>query len=226
MNISEEYSGRLSALSAMFVLLISICMPASLLSQIKLTCGVRHPADARYGDFFYNTDAHAIVFFDGQHWIANLSYDIVKATTCHDFLLLTLADGQQILMQGHFKIPCNEMTSITCHPGLIELRNEWWHHWLDAAGNLQSLIPREDFKGGQLVKLGTQTGFCLPQVTDDIYWHTGTWSDLRTWGFLSVQGEWLIEPKFDEPFYFVDGIAEVVYYGQKREINEEGEFVQ
>jgi hypothetical protein len=39
-------------------------------------------------------------------------------------------------------------------------------------------------------------------------------------------GQWLIEPKFDQPFRFQNGFAEVIYYGQRRKINEKGEFVE
>jgi hypothetical protein len=51
-------------------------------------------------------------------------------------------------------------------------------------------------------------------------------SRLRTWGMIDVNGNWRVEPKFDEPFHFKSGIAEVLYYGQKRKINENGEFVE
>jgi hypothetical protein len=43
---------------------------------------------------------------------------------------------------------------------------------------------------------------------------------------IGNRGYWLIEPKFDAPFHFENGIAEVLYYGQKRKINEKGEFVE
>jgi hypothetical protein len=51
-------------------------------------------------------------------------------------------------------------------------------------------------------------------------------TDLRNWGMLGVNAQWLIEPKYDAPFHFKNGIAEVLYYGQKRKINEKGEFVE
>jgi hypothetical protein len=50
-------------------------------------------------------------------------------------------------------------------------------------------------------------------------------SELRAWGMLGENGKWLIEPTFDQPFRFQDGMAEVTYYGQRRKINESGEFV-
>jgi hypothetical protein len=49
---------------------------------------------------------------------------------------------------------------------------------------------------------------------------------LVNWGILGGNGQWLIEPKYDARFHFQNGIAEVLYYGQKRKINEKGEFVE
>ncbi len=51
-------------------------------------------------------------------------------------------------------------------------------------------------------------------------------SDIHCWGMINKAGQWLIEPKFDGPFSFQNGFAEVLYYGQKRKINEKGEFVE
>ncbi len=51
-------------------------------------------------------------------------------------------------------------------------------------------------------------------------------SSLHTWGLLDHEGHWRIAPQYDKPFHFQDGIAEVTYYGQKRKINEQGEFVE
>ncbi len=50
--------------------------------------------------------------------------------------------------------------------------------------------------------------------------------ELTTWGMIDEVGHWVIPPKFDAPFHFENGIAEVIYYGQKRKINEKGEFVE
>ena len=50
--------------------------------------------------------------------------------------------------------------------------------------------------------------------------------DTHGWGILGTNGRWLIEPIFDAPFHFQNGIAEILYYGQKRKINEKGEFVE
>ena len=52
------------------------------------------------------------------------------------------------------------------------------------------------------------------------------WGEIRSWGIIGQSGTWLIEPKYDAPFHFENGIAEVLYYGQRRKINEKGEFVE
>ncbi len=50
--------------------------------------------------------------------------------------------------------------------------------------------------------------------------------DVHGWGMLGTDGKWLIEPKFDAAFRFQNGFADVIYYGQRRKINEKGEFVE
>lgn len=69
---------------------------------------------------------------------------------------------------------------------------------------------------------------CLPEPIDKKGQHHSffSWQDCRNWGMIGLNGKWLIEPKFDEPFHFENGIADVRYYGQKRKINEKGEFVE
>lgn len=78
--------------------------------------------------------------------------------------------------------------------------------------------------GWTRVRLGNDHFDVLPQFvpsTEDFLMIR-----LRNWGMLGADGTWVIEPKFDAPFYFENGIAEVLYYGQKRKINEKGEFVE
>ncbi len=70
----------------------------------------------------------------------------------------------------------------------------------------------------------------------------GRWFSIKVrplWGPRSAaympntNTKWLIEPKFDAPFHFENGTADVLYYGQRRKINEnlqiseaKGEFVE
>ena len=64
----------------------------------------------------------------------------------------------------------------------------------------------------------------LPQYkpgTADLWWE-----EMRNWGILGQNGQWIVEPKFDEAFRFHNGFADVLYYGEKRKINEKGEFVE
>lgn len=67
--------------------------------------------------------------------------------------------------------------------------------------------------------------YCFPQnVPGHLF--TMDYKELHNWGMIGVNAQWLIEPKFDAPFHFKNGTAEVLYYGQKRKINEKGEFVE
>ena len=68
--------------------------------------------------------------------------------------------------------------------------------------------------------------FCLPQLAPNFYQCTGLKPDYQNWGMLGTNGQWIIAPQYDDPFTFENGIANVRYYGQKRKINEKGEFVE
>ncbi len=72
--------------------------------------------------------------------------------------------------------------------------------------------------------LSTGVGFSAPRWQES--YPLRSCDGLHTWGFLGSNGQWLIEPKFDGRFRFENGVADVVYYGQKRKINEKGEFVE
>jgi hypothetical protein len=78
--------------------------------------------------------------------------------------------------------------------------------------------------GWTRVRLGNDHFDVLPQFvpsTEDFLMKR-----LRNWGMLAADGKWVIEPRFDGPFRFQNGFAAVLYYGQKRKINEKGEFVE
>lgn len=49
---------------------------------------------------------------------------------------------------------------------------------------------------------------------------------LRAFGMFGTNGKWLIAPQYDAPFHFENGAAEVLQQGQRRKINEQGDFVE
>jgi hypothetical protein len=65
--------------------------------------------------------------------------------------------------------------------------------------------------------------------------HCGGWFSTKVrprWGpcsgpcLLETNPKYIVYSKYDGPFHFQNGIAEVKYYGQKRKINEKGELVK
>jgi hypothetical protein len=78
--------------------------------------------------------------------------------------------------------------------------------------------------GWTRVRLGNDHFDVLPQFapsTEDFLM-----KQLRNWGMLAADGKWVIEPIYDAPFHFENGVADVLYYSQKRKINDKGEFVE
>ena len=76
---------------------------------------------------------------------------------------------------------------------------------------------RPDLLNGQRV-------YCLPQVVDSrkIYQR----EDYRNWGLMDGKGRWIIDPIYDKPFKFQDGIAKVEKYGRKMRIDAKGQVVE
>jgi hypothetical protein len=68
-------------------------------------------------------------------------------------------------------------------------------------------------------------GLCMTDAPPQIFWKDPFGDQIHRWGVLGMDGLWLIAPQYDAPFHFEKGIAEVIYYGKEREINEWGEFV-
>ncbi|MBK9453250.1 MAG: hypothetical protein IPN95_28430 [Bacteroidetes bacterium] len=56
---------------------------------------------------------------------------------------------------------------------------------------------------------------------------SGEWSIVTVaMVIIDNHDHWLIPPNYDASFKFKDGTADVIYYGQKRRINEKGEFAE
>ncbi len=90
----------------------------------------------------------------------------------------------------------------------------------DTLGMFKDALPEELY----WVKLKGEMGVCIPQHAPGApdFWDV----DIHNWGILGERGEWLIPPIFDRPFTFEAGRAQVLHYGVKRTIDEQGAFVE
>lgn len=66
--------------------------------------------------------------------------------------------------------------------------------------------------------------YCLPQVLD--VRKTYQREDYRNWGLMDGKGRWIIDPIYDKPFKFQDGLAKVEKYGRKMRIDVKGKVVE
>jgi hypothetical protein len=67
------------------------------------------------------------------------------------------------------------------------------------------------------------SAYCLPDFQNAS--STISCDSLHAYGMFGFNGHWLIPPQYDTPFTFVNGVAEVSQNGNRRKINEKGEFV-
>ncbi len=121
-----------------------------------------------------------------------------------------------------------EFDGCTCGDSLLWVWNEYYLANYDARDpdlhlDFSNVYPCWDSASG-LDTVLDQPAFCIARSLSAIA--PVDCNGLRCWGMMDVNGNWRVEPKFDGPFHFENGIAEVLYYGQKRKINEKGEFVE
>jgi hypothetical protein len=184
------------------------------------------------GYWFLDSVGHQVyIFLQGYHgdsrWDAVDSANVDTIYACHEKMV---ARTPQVT-----KIYFNPVTVFTvqgciCSDSLlwtwdwISLSVYDWHGgYADWRLNVDSDLAlcngsyQPDTVSGQL-------GFCLPQTSQRL--SRFDCDDIANWGIIGVNGHWLIDPIYDDPFHFQNGIAEVLYYGQNRKINEKGEFVE
>ena len=66
--------------------------------------------------------------------------------------------------------------------------------------------------------------YCFPRYAQGLEKYNC--AQLRNWGMMDANGKWVIEPKFDRPFNFQNGKAEVKEKGIYRWIDENGETME
>ena len=121
---------------------------------------------------------------------------------------------------------------IICHDSIIAMI--WDNGYVQFSATRSGIKDEDRFltspyrygaKGVTSQIVQSRESYCAPEYIPK-FQHPGKDDPYRNWGMLSVDAQWIVAPIFDGPFHFKNGIAEVLYYGQKRKINEKGEFVE
>jgi hypothetical protein len=181
------------------------------------------PATPSYRTWFLDTIDHKGFHWDGDKWFAFTWAQVKDIIPCRGFVYVPV-EGT-ILCYGAFGRIEDQCQWFTCEDS-IHLR---WGKTTFTAAKARGIaceLPSYCDEIKDIIQPDTVGGiraYCLPLWED--HW-PGDCDAPRTWGMLGTNGKWLIAPMFDTPFRFQDGTAKVVHYGQKRRINETGEFVE
>ncbi len=204
------------------VLVLMAMVPIILPAQLRIIHGAGKPTEAIQADWYVDTVAHNAWSRANADWLQYMT-PVKKMLHCGN-MIVVVSDIVTILMTNNMeRLSCN--LACDCFEGLACMHGAQyrWYYFegkpLSMAWEPQAYTQWEDELSQDT--LNGRLGFCST-VAVLFMLH----ADTHGWGILGTDGRWLIEPIFDAPFHFQNGIAEVLYYGQKRKINEKGEFVE
>jgi hypothetical protein len=201
---------------------------ASLLfAQTKLKPVTHFPKQPAENSWWFDSLHQKVGVYHGGNWTRVPTYNCKSVTRHNNFVFACCYPG--ILMDTLGNVLSRHIDHINGDDSvtfIYQLNRE--DHCINIYGDtlvrvgdyLNALHPNS-IELPHLVQ--GRRAYCLPLMPHTI--HNHIMYDLNTWGMIGVDGKWLIPPMFDEPFEFVNGTAEVLYYGQRRKINERGEFL-
>lgn len=222
----------------MILLCIALAMRQFSGAQILVESGATFPKAPKQYTWFEDTVKQQLWQFVDQWKIRQ--YETMKVEICHNLLIAEGVRGMNVLQRdGTSAISspseyyCADSMTLVFSDDTYEV--EWANpdrvpnptkfSFFDHSGKLlryyhqRNYIHEIQWKGG--------LAWCLPGF--DLM--EGKIEVLRVaqhqnWGVFAGNGRWVIPPIYDLPFTFVNGIAEVQYYGRTLKINENGEEVK
>lgn len=203
-----------------FCLFIFLLGAAAGRSQVLQGSG--EPSISLRGNWYLDTLNHQAYNLKSRGWSHSYDKQVFKMTDCSG--MVTLETDHQIRSVSYSGRSIGVWTGYDCGDGL----NRMVYNSLNFFYRDTTFLGRNwNFTGTEATRtqyLRGDTVYCATAFPSIIGWAIN--QNIRAWGLLDRHGNWIVEPKFDEPFFFKGGIADVVYYGEKRKINEKGEFVK
>jgi hypothetical protein len=192
---------------------------------------VRHgrfePADTLQGDWYLDTVTHQVYIHGAETWTkAPMVVDYaIGLERCGSMVVIDEIHYSRVLRMDGSRVASSAWGSCRCFGEVVAVRNDWfdtYYHQGNYMGGIsyrwrdrirQPLMPTDTVR--------RIPGFCISnaqfEFLNEQYVHG--------WGILGANGKWLIQPMYDAPFHFVDGRAQVSYYGKRQTIDEAGQEV-
>jgi hypothetical protein len=201
--------------------------PWSLFGQIALRKGVGFPKTTANGTWYLDTLNHTVWNKPNTKWMELRIGEVRDVIECQDNVAFLGSNGYWVYTNAGRLV--DSITGCECLGQIMRVGYEGQHRYIQGSTTLaweQQYRPMSD---SPLPPYSTSiqgiSAYCLTSTSPSPNIFIYDWR-VHYWGMLGTNGKWLIEPLFDDPFVFQNGIADVLYYGQKRKINEKGEFVE
>jgi hypothetical protein len=211
------------------VILMCALFAHPLYPQVKINTALKRPASAEQFEWYlakYRPQDSLFIWIDGQ-WQFKAAF-ITHFEVCNEILIAQTSGhiGTHLFDRQGKEIKYGMSAKYICGDSVLVYEDPDAIFGLDYFGSYITRFRHDidcpfDFRQETLQG---ETVICICYCP--IGPPAGTCRSLKTWGMLGQDGHWKIEPKFDAPFHFQNGTAEVIYYGQRRKINEKGDFVE
>ncbi len=195
-------------------------------AQSRIAKGAGIPQGLHDYDWYLDTIDGGLWWCEQNVWVHSSYSPADEILTCGKLTIIHKVNGYQAIhSNGHAIWPY--VNTVTCLDTLLLMTSVQGLIFIETHDGRLASDNRHGYQcwdGNETPDtIGGRLAYCV--VPRDLKSEKKC-DDLRTWGMIGFNGHWLIEPKFDQPFRFQDGFAEVMYYGEKRKINEKGEFVE
>ena len=212
----------------LWILGMVLLSPAMGVSQIRVSMDNELPANPEEGDWFLDYNDREAWHCVHGNWKLYSDEKCTGIDVCGDFVLLRVNYRTEVVSQEGLLISYYllDISEVVCHDSLMVWRSYAQDFYVDVHGTAMAFTWNRSCGESRIDSLGNQYGYCVPQMILDSNSTPLGCEVLKNWGILGTNGRWLISPEYDGPFEFVDGVAEVSYYGKKRKINEKGEVVE
>ncbi len=197
-------------------------LPAWAQSRGNLKPLTDFPKRPQQNEWYFNQVQHKVWFYHNDAW---------QPFPCDDCRLVSLCNDHAIVKDGfHYMLGTQSGRVVVANAPTIRCMDAFIV--VGSKNRIEYLLDEDSDTVSALVdnckiSIDTLQGdrvYCFPR------YHPGleryNCAELRNWGMMDAQGNWRIEPMFDKPFTFIDGVADVVYMGQHRNIDEEGMFLE
>ncbi|MBK9452334.1 MAG: WG repeat-containing protein [Bacteroidetes bacterium] len=222
----QSFCTFLGALIA--VVLTFAASPSYSQGPIHLAEGKKLPNSAAENDWFLNTKDQRIFRYTNAKWSMFRVARCTRTAICHKFLLLHFEDGSMELVKANGKSAKPNYQArfqFQCYDSISTMEVGDNFILFDHQGRTLAEIDMRMCKGQKIIEFQGKIAFCVPEFVNSFESGPIPCSELKNWGMMDTDGKWRIEPKFDAFFQFINGTADVLYYGQRKKINESGEFV-